>query len=210
MSRRYNRSTKGVHSTLDDGLDDPAHAMGKNMGGGKKGGNGDFLASSSIYILEVFRTVDFERRTSNEKRACLRKESKEVFASEVVLQRMGDSGSLRILSSAAADICSSARNDAEPICAGHHDPVFHRFFFAQSLSPKMVDSRSDSADEKALVIDESKHKGFFSHRAAAKSADANDERNDDEKTHAQHGYISTEEKPAEQEISPISFTELFR
>ena len=69
-----------MHGTLDDGLDDPAHAMGKNMGGGKNGGNGDFLASSSIYILSVFRTVDFGRRISNEKRACLRKELKEVFA----------------------------------------------------------------------------------------------------------------------------------
>ena len=68
-----------MHGTLDDGLDDPAHAMGKNMGGGKNGGNGDFLASSSIYILSVFRTVDFGRRILNEKRACLRKELKEVF-----------------------------------------------------------------------------------------------------------------------------------
>jgi hypothetical protein len=79
MFRQYNRSTKGVHGMLDDGLDDPAHAMGKNMGGGKNGGNGDFLALSSIYILSVFRTVDFGRRISNEKRACLHKELKEVF-----------------------------------------------------------------------------------------------------------------------------------
>lgn len=73
----------------------------------------------------------------------------------------------------------------------------------------MVDSRPSSADEKALVIDESKPKGFFS-RKAAKSADANDEKNHDEKSHAQHGDVSTEEKPAERELSPVAFTEMFR
>ena len=77
-----------------------------------------------------------------------------------------------------------------------------------SLSPKMVDSRPNNPDEKALIIDESKHKGFFSRRAAAKSAD--DAKNHDEKSHTQHGDVSTEEKPAERETSPVSFTELFR
>jgi ATP-binding cassette subfamily B (MDR/TAP) protein 1 len=68
----------------------------------------------------------------------------------------------------------------------------------------MVDSRPSSTDEKALVIDESKHKGFFSRR---KSALMDDEKNDDEKG---HGDIPTVDKPAEQEIPPISFTQLFR
>jgi hypothetical protein len=79
-----------------------------------------------------------------------------------------------------------------------------------TLSPKMVDSRPSSTDEKALVIDESKPKGFFSRKAAVKSADANDEKNHDEKSHAQHGDVFTEEKPAERELSPVSFTEMFR
>jgi len=72
----------------------------------------------------------------------------------------------------------------------------------------MVDSRPNSPDEKALVINESKHKGFFSRRTAAKSAD--DEKNHDEKSHAQHGDVSTEGKPVERETPPVSFTELFR
>ena len=74
----------------------------------------------------------------------------------------------------------------------------------------MVDATLNSTDEKALVIDESKHKGFFSRRAAAKSAHANDEKNHDDKSHTQHVDVSTEEKVAEREISPVSFTELFR
>ena len=72
----------------------------------------------------------------------------------------------------------------------------------------MVDSRPSSADEKVLVTDELKHKGSFSLRAAAKSADVNDEKDHDEEGHAQHVDVSTEEKPAERE--PVSFTELFR
>ena len=74
----------------------------------------------------------------------------------------------------------------------------------------MVDSRPNSTDEKAPVIDEPKHKGFFSRRAATRSTDANNEKNHDEKSHAQHGDGSTGEKLVEQEISSVSFTELFR
>jgi len=78
------------------------------------------------------------------------------------------------------------------------------------LATKMVDSRPNSTDEKPTVIDESKHKGLFSRRAVAKSTDTNDEKNHDEKSHAQHGDDSKEEKLAERETSPVSFTELFR
>ena len=89
-------------------------------------------------------------------------------------------------------------------------PLFHPFLQARLWVPKMVDSIPSTADEKVLVIDESKPRGFFSRRAAAKSPDAHDEKNDDEKSHTQHGDVFTEEKPAERELTPVSFTELFR
>ena len=72
----------------------------------------------------------------------------------------------------------------------------------------MVDSRPSSADERVLVTDELKHKGSFSPRATAKSAEAHDEKDHDEEGDAQHGNVDKEEKPGERE--PVSFTELFR
>jgi len=76
----------------------------------------------------------------------------------------------------------------------------------------MVKSRPSSTDEKAVVADESKHKGFFTRRKSAILPDTHehDEKNHDVKSHAQHDDAFTEDKPAEREIPPVSFTELFR
>jgi len=71
----------------------------------------------------------------------------------------------------------------------------------------MVKSRPGSTDEKVVVTDESKHKGFFTRRKSTISPDTHEH---DEKSHAQDGDVFTEDKPAEREIPDVSFTELFR
>jgi len=65
----------------------------------------------------------------------------------------------------------------------------------------MADSRP-STDEKAADVVEEKPEGFFARR---KAANANNEKN-----HGQQGEVSTEVKPVEREVPPISFTQLFR
>jgi ATP-binding cassette subfamily B (MDR/TAP) protein 1 len=75
----------------------------------------------------------------------------------------------------------------------------------------MSDSRGSTSDEKAAVNDEkgttahhdNSRKSFFSRR---KSQLPVDEKDEDEK----NGDVATEVTPAEREVPPISFTQLFR
>ncbi|CAA7271334.1 unnamed protein product [Cyclocybe aegerita] len=66
----------------------------------------------------------------------------------------------------------------------------------------MVDSRPSSTDEKATVVGD-KPKGFFSRKKAAKV-------HPDDTPNEKNGDASAEVKPAESDIPPVSFFELFR
>jgi hypothetical protein len=68
----------------------------------------------------------------------------------------------------------------------------------------MADSRPSTADEKceATITAAHKHKGFFSRKRPSTALD--------DKINEKGGDITTEVKPAVPELTPISFSQLFR